>query len=108
VLHLEDLMLRRTRLGLILPQGGIQHLERIRALCQAELGWHDARWKDEQDAYIRLWQAHYSLPAAVPEWRRETTLPEKVSRRLNRAIPIAIGVTLTAMWIFRRKRANAV
>ncbi len=62
VLHLEDLMLRRTRLGLQLRGGGIEHLPRIRAICQPELGWDDARWDSTQRAYLALWTAHYSLP----------------------------------------------
>src|SRR5690606_9842914 len=33
VLHLDDLLLRRTRLGLLLAHGGRQELPSIRALC---------------------------------------------------------------------------
>jgi glycerol-3-phosphate dehydrogenase len=62
VLRLEDLMLRRSRLGLQLREGGTEHLSRIRAICQPELGWSDARWDAEQQAYLALWQAHHSLP----------------------------------------------
>ncbi|MES2325588.1 MAG: glycerol-3-phosphate dehydrogenase/oxidase [Pseudomonadota bacterium] len=62
VQHLEDLLLRRTRLGLQLRGGGVEHLARIRAICQAELGWTDERWTAGQDAYLALWNAHYSLP----------------------------------------------
>ncbi|WP_216822120.1 glycerol-3-phosphate dehydrogenase C-terminal domain-containing protein, partial [Klebsiella pneumoniae] len=61
-LHLEDLLLRRTRLGLLLPGGGAAYLPRIRALCQARLGWDDPRWEREQQAYLDLWRRHYSLP----------------------------------------------
>ncbi len=63
VQHLEDLLLRRTRLGLQLRGGGIEQFERIRAICQPELGWSDARWYAEQAAYQCLWNTHYSLPA---------------------------------------------
>ncbi|HJV86485.1 MAG TPA: glycerol-3-phosphate dehydrogenase/oxidase [Noviherbaspirillum sp.] len=63
VLHLEDLLLRRTRVGLLLREGGAELLPRIRMICQAELGWDDARWANEQAAYMALWQKHYSLPA---------------------------------------------
>ena len=62
VQHLEDLMLRRTRLGLQLRGGGLAHLGRIRTICQKELGWDDQRWEAEQTAYLALWNAHYSLP----------------------------------------------
>jgi glycerol-3-phosphate dehydrogenase len=37
--HLEDLMLRHTRLGLTIPEGGKALLPVIRSNCQAELGW---------------------------------------------------------------------
>ena len=63
VLHLDDLLLRRTRLGLLLAQGGAAELPRIRQLCQARLGWDDVRWDAEQQAYIDLWKRCYSLPA---------------------------------------------
>jgi glycerol-3-phosphate dehydrogenase len=63
VVHLEDLLLRRTRLGLLLKGGGVEHMERIRALCQRELGWSDERWAVEESAYLALWKTHYGLPA---------------------------------------------
>jgi glycerol-3-phosphate dehydrogenase len=65
VLHLEDLMLRRTRLGLQLRHGGLDLMPRIRAICQPELGWLDAHWEAQQRAYQALWNAHYSLPQAA-------------------------------------------
>lgn len=58
--HLEDLMLRRTRLGLQLPQGGVDQLPRIRAIAQAELEWSDERWNSEEQAYRDLWNRFYS------------------------------------------------
>ncbi|MES2900826.1 MAG: glycerol-3-phosphate dehydrogenase/oxidase [Pseudomonadota bacterium] len=60
--HLEDLLLRRTRLGLQLRGGGLEHLARIRAICQDELGWDEVRWDSSQEAYLALWNSHYSLP----------------------------------------------
>jgi glycerol-3-phosphate dehydrogenase len=60
--RLEDLLLRRTRLGLQLRGGGAETMVRIRAICQAELGWSDARWDSGQAAYLALWNTHYSLP----------------------------------------------
>jgi glycerol-3-phosphate dehydrogenase len=62
VLHLDDLLLRRTRLGLLLARGATGELPRIRALCQPRLGWDDARWQQEQSDYLALWQRCYSLP----------------------------------------------
>lgn len=62
VQRLDDLLLRRTRLGLQLRGGGEALLGRVRAICQDELGWSGQRWHAEEDAYLALWQAHYSLP----------------------------------------------
>lgn len=62
VVHLEDLLLRRTRIGLVLPQGGRAHLPRIRETCQSLLGWSDARWQAEEAAYCDLWQRCYRVP----------------------------------------------
>ena len=63
VLHLDDLLLRRVRIGLLLRGGGEEHLARIRAICQPELAWPDARWEAEAAAYSQCWKTHYSLPA---------------------------------------------
>jgi glycerol-3-phosphate dehydrogenase len=71
VVRLEDLMLRRTRLGLLLPEGGTAILPRVRAICQAELGWDDERWAAEEEAYLQTWRRHYSLPDPATIPRRE-------------------------------------
>jgi glycerol-3-phosphate dehydrogenase len=60
VVHLDDLLLRRVRLGLLLSNGGLDLLDRIRAVIQPELGWDDARWELEAAKYARLWKASYS------------------------------------------------
>ncbi|NQD95820.1 FAD-dependent oxidoreductase, partial [Pseudomonas sp. CrR25] len=65
VLHLDDLLLRRTRLGLLLPQGGRNELPRIRALCQERLAWSDVRWQEEERRYLELWRHCYSLPTEM-------------------------------------------
>jgi glycerol-3-phosphate dehydrogenase len=67
VVHLEDLLLRRTRLGLLLPEGALGELERIQAVCQAGLGWDEKRWQAEFNSYRALWQQAYSPPALKPE-----------------------------------------
>lgn len=61
VVHLDDLLLRRVRVGLTLPQGGLDCLGRIRAIVQPELGWDDARWDFELDRYRALWKKCYHL-----------------------------------------------
>lgn len=62
IVHLDDLLLRRLRLGITLPGGGVRLLERIRSLVQAELGWDNNRWCAEADRYTRLWQQCYHIP----------------------------------------------
>ncbi|MGB4873005.1 MAG: glycerol-3-phosphate dehydrogenase C-terminal domain-containing protein [Candidatus Promineifilaceae bacterium] len=71
VSHLDDLLLRRVRLGILLPEGGAALLPRIRTICQAELGWDDGRWQSEQAGYVALVRGCYSVPdtALVPDWR---------------------------------------
>ena len=59
VVHLDDLLLRRVRLGLLLPDGGIGLLENIRLIVREALGWNDTRWQQEAAAYARLWQTVY-------------------------------------------------
>ena len=63
--HLDDLLLRRTRLGLLLPRGGLDHLPRIQALCAPHLAWEAARWADEAERYRALIAAHYQPPSAA-------------------------------------------
>lgn len=71
VVHLEDLLLRRVRVGVLLPQGGAMLLPQIRNICQSELGWDDPRWEEEEAAYLELCRKCYSLPdpATIPDWR---------------------------------------
>ena len=76
VVHLEDLLLRRVRLGLLLPEGGREHLPRIRALCQQELGWDERRWVEEEAAYLEGWQRHHRPPSVAA---RAGAAPGRVS-----------------------------
>lgn len=62
VMHLEDLLLRRTRIGLLLPGGGKQQLDRIGQICREELNWSSDRWEQEKTSYLKLWNDCYSLP----------------------------------------------
>ena len=66
VIHLDDLLLRRTRLGLILPNGAMtpEISTRLKQICQQELGWTEDKWQQEVERYQALWQQYYHLPAA--------------------------------------------
>jgi glycerol-3-phosphate dehydrogenase len=66
VCRLDDLLLRRTRLGLLLPEGGRGCLPRLRAVAQPELGWSDARWQQEVEAYAHLWEQAHGPAEALP------------------------------------------
>jgi len=61
IVHLDDLLLRRVRLGLLLPGGGLNQMEHIRSIAQPEFGWDNDRWRREAEAYARLWHKCYSL-----------------------------------------------
>jgi glycerol-3-phosphate dehydrogenase len=61
VVHLADLLLRRVRLGFLVPNGGLDQMPRIRSIVQAELGWDDSRWQLEEKAYVELWNHAYRL-----------------------------------------------
>ena len=60
VVHLDDLLLRRVRLGMLLPDGAFGYMTRIRSIVQPELGWDDARWLTEESSYRSTWQRAYS------------------------------------------------
>jgi len=62
VVHLEDLLLRRTQLGILLPEGGMGFLNLIRSICREELGWNDERWLQELYSYRSLWRRCHGIP----------------------------------------------
>jgi len=67
VVHLDDLLLRRTRIGLLLPRGGADLMESIGACCREPLGWDQATWQQEVDRYMGIRARCYSLPATDGE-----------------------------------------
>lgn len=60
VQHLDDLMLRRLRIGMLLPEGGRDWLQQQRPLLQTALDWDDSRWHSEYQRYIDIWQKAYA------------------------------------------------
>ncbi len=62
--HLDDLLLRRTRIGNVLPRGGIDHLDKIKHICADSLPWSEEYWQKEIIRYQKLWKNSYSLPSA--------------------------------------------
>ena len=75
VVHLDDLLLRRTRLGMLLPEGGVSVLDYVKNLCREVLGWKDERWHGEDSAYRSLWRKCYSVPGTEEIQLRTGSIP---------------------------------
>lgn len=58
--HLDDLLLRRTRLGMLLPDGGMNVIDRVKALSLAELRWTEEEWQNEILRYQDIYRQAYS------------------------------------------------
>jgi glycerol-3-phosphate dehydrogenase len=113
VVHLDDLLLRRVRLGLLTDGGACPIMEHIRAIVQPELGWDDARWEAEAARYAELWQNYYSIPEGVAEALAEPAVPESLptlwAPEVQRPRPLyrrygilALVVLLIIGWLARR------
>ena len=61
IVHLEDLLLRRVRLGILLPSRGFSVLDLIKNILQEEIGWSDKRWGEETRNYKILLDESFSL-----------------------------------------------
>jgi glycerol-3-phosphate dehydrogenase len=62
VQHLDDLLLRRTRLGLTQHDGGTALLPNLRGILRDEAGWDDETWQREVQRYSELIKRCYSVP----------------------------------------------
>jgi glycerol-3-phosphate dehydrogenase len=62
VVHLDDLLLRRVRLGILFPNGGMDLIDQVRTRVQSHLAWSDATWDAEVQRYRQIWQENYHLP----------------------------------------------
>ena len=63
VRRLDDLLLRRTRIGLVAAGGALSLLPRLEAPCREDLGWDAARWADESARYRENWVSRHAPPA---------------------------------------------
>ena len=61
VVHLDDLLLRRVRLGITLPGGGLSIIQRIKEIVTEELYWDEPRWQEELTKYKQLLSDRYSV-----------------------------------------------
>ena len=62
VVHLDDLMLRRTRLGLLLENGGEVVLDDVRQLFIDVLDWSGEKWQSELVRYREIILRHHTIP----------------------------------------------
>jgi glycerol-3-phosphate dehydrogenase len=63
VRFLDDLLLRRTRLGLLLPDGAAALLPRLEPVAREALRWSAGEWRDHCERYARLIDQCYTVPA---------------------------------------------
>ncbi len=57
VLHLEDLLLRRARLGMWDPARSSDLLRKLRPIVRSELRWEWRRWQAEEERYLEALEA---------------------------------------------------
>ncbi|HEY53979.1 MAG TPA: glycerol-3-phosphate dehydrogenase/oxidase [Caldilineae bacterium] len=62
IVHLDDLMLRRFRFGILLQDGGQSLLPHLKPAIQQALGWDDAHWSEEVKRYRHIWRQAHGLP----------------------------------------------
>jgi len=67
VRHLDDLLLRRVRIGLLTPQGGKAHMNRIKKLCAPVLPWNRKQWNQEIKRYFARWKHAHALPIGLAD-----------------------------------------
>lgn len=60
VVHLDDLLLRRSRLGLILKDGGIHLFDQLEKIIAPVLGYNKQTFEEERNRYINIWNQYYS------------------------------------------------
>lgn len=65
VRHLDDLLLRRTRAGLVLPDFGEALIAPALAACRSTLAWDDARCLAEAARYRQHLHQQHSIPAST-------------------------------------------
>ncbi len=97
--HLDDLLLRRVRIGLLTPLGGKKHFKRIQKICRDILPWDKRRWKTEINRYTKLWHHAHALPI---HRQKQTAKRILGASRFGPAILDTIG-SWRALWKPKRK-----
>ena len=60
--HLDDLLFRRTRLGLLFYGGGINEIQKFKNELKQDLSWNEKKWNKVIIIFERIWKNKYSLP----------------------------------------------
>ncbi|MCK9229405.1 MAG: glycerol-3-phosphate dehydrogenase/oxidase [Syntrophales bacterium] len=86
VKHLDDLLLRRVRLGLLLIDGGMGLLDEVQRRCGPVLPWSGKRWREERNRYRDILERSYGLPGRkpLPSAEKEGILKKTVRRARQR------------------------
>lgn len=86
VKHLDDLLLRRVRLGLLLPDGGIGLLDEVQRRCGPFLSWSGRRWREERNRYRDVLERSYGLPGRrpLPSAEKEGLLKKTIRKTRQR------------------------
>lgn len=71
---LDDLLIRRTRIGLMITKGGTPFYTRIKSYVQSLLGWSENRWHQEWARYQDIWGYAYSIPSKKPTPTQHTKM----------------------------------
>ncbi|MDY0360627.1 MAG: FAD-dependent oxidoreductase [Desulforegulaceae bacterium] len=58
--HLDDLLLRRLRLGLVLRNGGMDYMDEIKNLSMENLKWDNNKWDFEIKRYSAIYKKYFS------------------------------------------------
>jgi len=58
--HLDDLLLRRLRLGLVLRNGGMDYMDKIKNLSMENLKWDNNKWDFEIKRYSAIYKKYFS------------------------------------------------
>ena len=62
VRRLGDLLMRRSRLGLVAPNGAMALLPQLEAACREDLGWDAERWATESARHRENWLLRHAPP----------------------------------------------
>ena len=62
VAHLDDLLLRRTRIALLLGEKIGQHKSDLEVICRSALAWDADRWQQEWRRFEGIMAKYYGLP----------------------------------------------